>query len=48
MIGELKHYEDDKKPWGLFVNNEFVGSYGTLQEAAQVYEHMLAMDRKED
>jgi len=47
MIGELKHYEREEKPWGLFVNEEYIGSYDTLQEAAEVYERMLAKDKKE-
>ena len=40
MVGEIKHYDDSEKPWGLFVNNEFIGSFATLQEAAKKYEQM--------
>lgn len=47
MIGEIKHYDSTEKPWGLFVNNEFIGDYATLQEAAEVYEQMLKGERKE-
>ena len=41
MTGELKHYDGEEKPWGLFVNGEYIGSYYTIQEAANAYDRML-------
>ena len=45
MMCEIKHYEDDELPFGMWVNGEFVGSYKTIAEAVKVYEHIAGMDK---
>ena len=41
MICEIKHYPNEPKPYALWVNNEYIGDYETIQEAVKVYEKIL-------
>lgn len=41
MICEIKHYPDEEKPFALWVNNEYIGDYKTIQEAVKEYEKIL-------
>lgn len=41
MICEIKHYPGEDLPYGMWVDNEFIGSYVSMQEAAAEYERML-------
>ena len=46
MVGELKHYPGEELPWALWVNNEYIGSYKTMQEAASKYDSMMKEHRE--
>lgn len=47
MVCEIKHYPGEDRPYAMWVNNEYVGDYQTMQEAAAAYEKMLK-GKKED
>ena len=46
MTCEIKHYPTEEKPYGMWVNGEFVGSYNTVGEAVAVYEKMAGFNRE--
>lgn len=45
MTCEIKHYPDEEQPYGMWVNDEFVGSFKTIGEAVAEYERLSGMDR---
>ncbi len=45
MTCEIKHYPGEERPYGMWVNDEYVGDYETIQEAVKAYERMLGKER---
>ena len=43
---EIKHYPDCEKPYGMWVNDEYVGDFKTIQDAVQYYERLLKGERE--
>ena len=41
MTCEIKHYPGEPKPYGLWINGEYVGDYDTMEDAVKEYEKIL-------
>ena len=48
MICEIKHYDNDPKPYAMWVDGEFIGSYSTIMEAVSYYEGLLRKERRKE